>query len=79
MECDGEAETIEAVENLKKAEFNFMLDSKTLIYETSVDLKLLQQKKQPPEEISPGFNELSERFGMLLAGDKIVIPEELKT
>ena len=26
----------------------------------------------------PGFSELTERFGLLFAGDKIAIPEELK-
>ena len=34
----------EAGENLKKAEFHFMVDLKTLIHETSVDPKLLQLK-----------------------------------
>ena len=31
----------EAEENLKKAEFNFMVDIKTLFHKTSVDPKLL--------------------------------------
>ena len=32
----------EAEQTFKKAEFNFMMDLKTLIHETSVDAKLLQ-------------------------------------
>ena len=60
-----------------------MVDSKTLIHKTSVGPKVLQlriclrnrRKERAPKEFSPVF---IERFGLLIAGDKIVIPEELK-
>ena len=67
-----------------------MMDKKTLIRKISVDPKLLQmktcirnnQKKRAPlppsEETSPVFTKLTERFGLLFAADKIVIPDELK-
>ena len=75
----------EAEENLKEAEFNFMIDLRTLIHKTSVDPKLLQlkmcvrnkQKKGAPEEVSQVFSEITERFGRLFASDGIMIPEEL--
>ena len=73
-------------ERLKKPEFNFMIDLKTLIYKTSVDPKLLQlkicvrnkQKKETPEEFSPVFSKITRQFSLLFASDRIVIPEELK-
>ena len=37
-----------------------------------------QTKRKSPEEFSPVFNEIAERFGLLFAGYKIVVPEELK-
>ena len=36
------------------------------------------QQEIAPENFSPVFNELTERFGLILAGDKIVIPDEMK-
>ena len=76
----------EAEENLKKAEFNCMIDSETLIEKTSVDAKSLQlkicvrnkYKNRAPEEFSPVYSEFNERSGLLFAQDKIVIPDELK-
>ena len=76
----------EAEENLRKSEFNFMVDLKTLIHKISVDPQLLRlkiclrndHKERAPEEISPVFIEFTKRFGLLFAGDKIVRPEELK-
>ena len=73
-------------EKLKKAEFNFMIDLKTLIQKISVEIKLLQlkvcvrnkQRDRAPEEISSLYREITERFGLLFAGDRIVVPEELK-
>ena len=35
-------------------------------------------KKTNPEECSPAFNEITERIGLVFAGDNIVTPEELK-
>ena len=76
----------EAHENLKKAELNFMIDLKTLIHKTSVDTKLLQlkicvrnkQKEKAFEKFSPVFSKITKRLGLLFAGEKIVVPEELK-
>ena len=69
----------EAEKNLKKAEFNFMVDLKTLIHETSVDPKLLQLK------ICLLNNELPKNFlrfsvnlpndSTVFAVDEIFIPE----
>ena len=58
----------EAEKYLKRAELDFMVDSKTSILKTSVDLKLLSlkicvrnlQKGSVPEEIFPVFNEIIE-------------------
>ena len=66
----------EAAENFKKAEFNFMIDLKTLKHKTSVDPKLLQlkicvrnkQKDRAPEEFSSVFSEITERFGVIRRG-----------
>ena len=63
-----------------------MMVIKTLIYKASVDPKLLQpkicsqnnQKERAPDELCPVFTNLTKLIGQLIAGDKIVIPEELK-
>ena len=76
----------EAEENLKKSEFNFMIHLKTLIHKTSVDPKLLQlkicvcnkQRDRAGKKISPVYSKITQQFGWLFAGDKIVIPGELK-
>ena len=76
----------EAEWDLKKANFNFMIVSETLFYATSVDPKLLHlkicmrnnQRERALEEISPVFAEPTKRFGFVSAGDKTIIPEELK-
>ena len=76
----------EGEENLKEAEFSFTVDLKAWIHKTSVEPKLLQvricqrnnKQKRAPKEISPVFSQLTERFGLLFPGDKIVWPEELK-
>ena len=76
----------EAKEKLEKAEFNFMIYLKTLIHKTSVDPKLLtlklcvrnKQKERAPEQFCPVFSKIPERFGLLFAGDRIVVPEESK-
>ena len=75
----------ETEEDLKKTEFDFMIDLKTLIRKTSLDQKLLQlknsvpidQKDETPRNSSV-FRENTERFDMLIYGDRIVIPERLK-
>ena len=76
----------EAQKNIKKAEFNSMLDLQILIPKSSVEAKLLQfmiclrnkQKKRAPKKISPVFIEITKRFSLLSAGDKSVIPVQLK-
>ena len=63
-----------------------MVDLKTLIHKTSVDPKLLQLKRcvrnklkdRDPEEFSPVFIEITKRFALLFAGDRIAVPEKLK-
>ena len=81
-----ETQSNEAEGFLKTAEFDFMIDSKTLIHKRSNDPKLLQlkicvrnkQKERSPRKLSPVFNGISKLFGLLFAAGKIVIPEELK-
>ena len=56
----GKTKSAEAEENLEGVEFNFMIDLKTLIQKTSVDLKFLQliicvcnkQKDRAPKAFS---------------------------
>ena len=75
-----------ADKNLKKAEFDFIVDQKTLIHKSSVDPKVLQlricPRKKPKRgssrKNSPIFVELTERFCLLFAGHKVVKPEVLK-
>ena len=76
----------EAEEKLKKTKINFMIHWKGLMHKTSVDSKLPQlkicvrdkQKERALEEYSPVFSEITQSFGLLFAGDKIVIPQKLK-
>ena len=37
-----------------------------------------RREKRAPEEVSPVFSQINERFGKLFAGDKTVIPDDLK-
>ena len=72
---------VKAEENLRRAEFNFMVVLKTLIHKNLIDLKLQQlkiplntnQTERALEEASLVFSELPERCRLLLAGDIIVI------
>ena len=69
-------QSAEAEENLRKAEFNFKIDIKTLMHKTSVDPKLIQlkicvrnnQKDSAPEKLSSVFSDNTERFAWLFAG-----------
>ena len=62
-----------------------MIYSKTLMHKTSIDPKLLQlkicvrnkQRDRALKEFSPIFSEITKRFALLFAGDRIVIPDEL--
>ena len=63
-----------------------MIDVKTLIHKTSVDPRLRQlrirvrnqQRKRAPEKTYPVVSGIRKGLGLLLAGGKIVSPEELK-
>ena len=76
----------EAEENHKMAEFSFLVDLKTPIVKTSVDLKLLHskiclrnnQKEQVPKIFFLVFTEFTERFGLIFVGDNNVKTEEKK-
>ena len=58
-------------ENIKKAEFNFMLDLKTLILKTAIDPELTpvrasirrEERDTAPEGYRPVFDKLSIRWG----------------
>ena len=60
-----------------------MIFLQTLIHKTSVDSKMLQlmicvrnnQKDKTHEEFISVFSEITERFGLLFAKDRIVIPD----
>ena len=77
---------VEAEESLTKAQFIFKIDLKCLKQETSVDSKMLQlktcvknkQKEGAPQRFSPVSVEITDRFGLLFAGDRILVPEKLK-
>ena len=76
----------ESGENHKKAEFNFMVDSKTSTHKASVDPKSSElkiclrnnQRERDSEEFSSVFSGLTERFGLLFVSDEIFISEKLK-
>ena len=61
-------------ENIKKAEFNFMLDLKTLISKTAIDPEMTrvrdsmrrEEKDTAPEGYRPVFDKLSIRWGFIL-------------
>ena len=69
----------EAEENLKKADFNFMVDSKNFIQKTSMDPTKPQlnkclcnnQRQKTPAEFSV-FTETTEPFGLLFADKNII-------
>ena len=71
---------------MKKGELNFLINLKTFILKFSAPAILLQlkicvrnkQEEKDPDGFSPVFSEITKLFGLLVAGDKIVVPEELK-
>ena len=75
-----------AEDKLRKADFNFVVDLKTLIHKILVDLKLLQlkiclrksQKKRPPQKILPFSMTLANDLVFYFAVVKYVMIEELK-
>ena len=76
----------EAGVSLKKTVFSFIIHLESFIHKTAVNPKLLQLKlcarnklkERSPKEYSPVFSEITEQFGSLIAGDRIVVIEELK-
>ena len=73
-------------ENIKKAEFNFMLDLKTLISKTAIDPEMTrvrasmrrEEKDTAPEGYRPVFDKLSIRWGLVFVDDQIAVPIDLR-
>ena len=73
-------------ENIKKAEFNFMLDLKTLISKTAIDPEMTrvrastrrEEKDTAPEGYRPVFDKLSSRWGLVFVDDQIAVPTDLR-
>ena len=73
-------------ENIKKAEFEFMLDLKTLISKTATDPELThvrnsmrrEDREITPDGYKPVFDKLSIRWGLVFVDDQIVIPIDLR-
>ena len=64
-----------------------MIDLKTLMHKTSVDLKLMQlekmrpkkkEKSKAPELLFPVFREITSRITLLFIGESTVVPVKLK-
>ena len=73
-------------DNIKKAEFEFMLDLKTLISKTAIDPELTrvrtrmrrEDRETAPDRYKPGFEKLSIRWGLVFVDDQIVVPIDLR-
>ena len=73
-------------ENIKKAEFEFMMDLKTLIAKTAIDPELTRvrnsMRREDRETIPDGyrtvFDKLSIRWGLVFVDDQIVVPIDLR-
>ena len=73
-------------ENIKKAEFEFMMDLKTLISKTAIDPELTHVRnsmRREDREITPDgyksvFDKLSIRWGLVFVDDQIVVPIDLR-
>ena len=73
-------------ETIKKAEFNFMLDLKTLIAKSSTDADLNRvrdamrrgEKNTAPEDYRANFEKLNNKWGLTFNDDRIVVPAELR-
>ena len=71
--------------NIKKAEFEFMLDLKTLISKTAIDPELTrvrtsmrrEDRKTIPDGYRTVFDKLSIRWGLIFVDDQIIIPIDL--
>ena len=73
-------------ENKQKAEFNFMLDLKTLISKTAIDPEMTrvrarmrrEENDTAPEGYRPVFDKLSIRWGLVFVDDQIAVPINLR-
>ena len=73
-------------EHIKKAEFEFMMDLKTLIAKTAIDPELTRvrnsMRREDRETIPDGyrtvFKKLSIRWGLVFVDDQIVVPIDLR-
>ena len=71
---------------IKKAEFNFMLDLKTLIAKSATDAELNRvrdamrrnDKNTAPEAYRTTFEKLSNKWGLTFSDHRIVVPNELR-
>ena len=72
-------------ENIKKAEFEFMLDLKTLISKTAIIPEISRVRSSMQREgretatdaYKPVFEKLSIRWGIVFVDDRIVVPIDL--
>ena len=73
-------------DHIKKAEFEFMLDLKTLISKTAIDPELTrvrtrmrrEDRKTIPDGYRTVFDKLSIRWGLIFVDNQIVIPIDLR-
>ena len=73
-------------ENIKKAEFNFMLDLTTLISKTAIDPEMTrvrtsmrrEEKDSAPKEYRAVFDKLSVRWGLVFVDYQIAVPVDLR-
>ena len=73
-------------ENFKKAEFNFMLDSKTLISKSAIDPEMTrvraimrrEERDTAPEGYRPVFDKLAIRWGLVFVDAQIAVPIDLR-
>ena len=73
-------------DHIKRAEFDFMLDLKTLISKTAIDLELTrvrnsmrrEDRETIPDCYRTVFDKISIRWGLIFVDDQIVIPIDLR-
>ena len=73
-------------ETIKKSDFNFLLDLKTLIAKSPTDAELNRvrdamrrgEKNTAPEHYRTSFEKLNNKWGLTFNDDRIVVPAELR-
>ena len=73
-------------DTIKKAEFEFLLDLKTLISKTAIDPEFTrvrasmrrEDRDTPPDGYRSVFDKLSIRWGLVFMDDQIVVPVDLR-